>query len=122
MFGPTKNIDVINSMNHLKIVNKNNIIKSGIKFDIKLKKQTNYIFVSTNGGILHAIDPEDGSEKFAFMPDQFVKKAYDFVSEPPLQPGNIREPYGLDGSWIAWRRPEINGSGERTGDAANVYT
>ena len=83
--------------------------------------QTNYIFVSTNGGMLHAIDPEDGSEKFTFMPDQFVKKAYDFVSEPPLQPGNIRKPYGLDGSWIAWRRPEINGNGERTGDAANVY-
>jgi|TARA_R110000851_G_C13096332_1_gene567483 type IV pilus assembly protein PilY1 len=83
--------------------------------------QTNYIFVSTNGGMLHAIDPDDGSEKFTFMPEQFVKKAYDFVSEPPLQPGNIRKPYGLDGSWIAWRRPEINGSGERTGDAANVY-
>ena len=71
--------------------------------------------------MLHAIDPDDGSEKFTFMPEQFVKKAYDFVSEPPLQPGNIRKPYGLDGSWIAWRRPEINGSGERTGDAANVY-
>ena len=83
--------------------------------------QTNYIFVSTNGGMLHAIDPDDGSEKFTFMPEQFLNKAYDFVSEPPLQPGNIREPYGLDGSWIAWRRPEINGSGEKTGDAANVY-
>jgi type IV pilus assembly protein PilY1 len=83
--------------------------------------QTNYIFVSTNGGMLHAIDPDDGSEKFTFMPKQFLNKAYDFVSEPPLQPGNIREPYGLDGSWIAWRRPEINGSGEKTGDAANVY-
>ena len=83
--------------------------------------QTNYIFVSTNGGMLHAIDPDDGSEKFTFMPKQFLDKAYDFVSEPPLQPGNIREPYGLDGSWIAWRRPEINGSGEKTGDAANVY-
>ena len=83
--------------------------------------QTNYIFVSTNGGMLHAVDPDDGSEKFTFMPQQFLNKAYDFVSSPSLQPGNIREPYGLDGSWIAWRRPEIDANGDRTGDAANVY-
>ncbi len=83
--------------------------------------QTNYIFVSTNGGMLHAVDPEDGSEKFTFMPGELLEKAHDFVSEPPLQPGNIREPYGLDGSWIAWRRPERDASGDKTGDAESVY-
>ena len=45
MFGQTKNINVIKTINYLKIINKNDTDKSGIKFDINLKKQTSYIFV-----------------------------------------------------------------------------
>lgn len=77
--------------------------------------QVNYIFVSTNGGMLHAIDTKTGAEKFAFMPDQMLKQAYDLVRSPPLKENNIRSLYGLDASWVAYRTAKDNG------DADNVY-
>ncbi|MBF5055582.1 pilin biogenesis-like protein [Alcanivorax sp. 521-1] len=77
--------------------------------------QTNYIFVSTNGGMLHAIDTKTGAEKFAFMPDQMLKQAYELVRSPPLKENNIRSLYGLDSSWVAYRTAKDNG------DADDVY-
>jgi len=77
--------------------------------------QTNYVFVSTNGGMLHAIDTDNGDEKFAFMPDEMLKQAYDLVRSPPLSEDNIRSLYGMDGSWVAYRTAKSNG------DADDVY-
>lgn len=68
--------------------------------------ENNFIFVSNNGGMLHAIDSQDGTEKFAFMPYQLISRADDFtVNRPGLGDGNVRQLYGLDSSWTAWRRP-----------------
>ncbi|WP_262730195.1 PilC/PilY family type IV pilus protein [Alloalcanivorax marinus] len=79
--------------------------------------QTNYVFVSTNGGMLHAIDTENGNEKFAFMPDEMLKKAYDLVRSPPLKENNIRSLYGLDGSWVSYRTAKSNGDA----DEVHIY-
>ncbi|MFP1680704.1 pilus assembly protein [Alloalcanivorax sp. C16-2] len=79
--------------------------------------QVNYIFVSTNGGMLHAIDTKTGEEKFAFMPDQMLKRAYDLVRSPPLKEDNIRSLYGLDGSWVAYRTAKENGDA----DEVHIY-
>ncbi|MEE3319408.1 MAG: PilC/PilY family type IV pilus protein [Pseudomonadota bacterium] len=66
----------------------------------------NVVFVSNNGGMLHAIDTSDGSEKFAFMPYEMISKANQYTIEREgLKNGNERQTYGLDGSWVAWRRP-----------------
>lgn len=75
--------------------------------------QTNYLFVSTNGGMLHAIDTKNGKEKFTFMPEELLGKAYDFVRSPPLKTGNLRSLYGLDGSWVAWRTQKENGDADK---------
>ena len=75
--------------------------------------QQNYVFVSTNGGMLHAIDTSDGSEKFAFMPDEMLRKAYDFVRSPPLKSGNIRSLYGMDSSWVPIRIAGADGDAEK---------
>ena len=65
----------------------------------------NIIFVSNNGGMLHAIDGSSGEEKFAFMPHEIMRKANQYTIERPgLSGGNQRQAYGLDGSWVAWRR------------------
>ncbi|WP_101675817.1 PilC/PilY family type IV pilus protein [Alloalcanivorax mobilis] len=77
--------------------------------------QTNYLFVSSNSGMLHAIDTQNGEEKFTFMPDEMVKRAYDFVRSPPLEEGNRRSLYGMDGTWAVWRTQDDDG------DADNVY-
>lgn len=66
----------------------------------------NYVFVSTNGGMLHIIDTDDGSEAAAFMPYEFFEEAKKFtINKPALNFDNTRAMYGLDGSWIAWRKP-----------------
>ncbi|MZR61361.1 PilC/PilY family type IV pilus protein [Alcanivorax sp. DP30] len=66
----------------------------------------NVVFVSNNGGMLHAIDTTNGEEKFVFMPYEFISKANQYTIERQgLKNGNERQTYGLDGSWVAWRRP-----------------
>ncbi|MCG8438372.1 MAG: hypothetical protein MI751_09850 [Pseudomonadales bacterium] len=68
--------------------------------------ENNVVFVSNNGGMLHAIDAKDGEEKFAFMPYELFSKANEYtVERQGLLNGNERQTYGLDGSWVAWRRP-----------------
>ncbi|OWL89877.1 PilC/PilY family type IV pilus protein [Halopseudomonas aestusnigri] len=75
--------------------------------------ENNYVFVSTNGGMLHAIDTEDGSEAFAFMPHEILQKANLYTtSRPPLRVNNTRQTYGLDGSWVAWRKGGANAMAE----------
>ena len=66
----------------------------------------NIVFVSNNGGMLHAVDAKNGEEKFAFMPYEFFSRANEYTTERlALKDRNIRQSYGLDGSWVAWRRP-----------------
>lgn len=79
--------------------------------------EINYVFVSTNGGMLHAIDTSDGSEKFAFMPYEMISKANQLtIQRPGLAPNNLRQVYGLDGSWSVWRQP-----GKKPTDTPKVH-
>jgi type IV pilus assembly protein PilY1 len=65
----------------------------------------NYVFVSNNGGMLHAIKTDDGSEAFAFMPHEFLKQVERYTTQrPALNEDNTRQTYGLDGNWVAWRK------------------
>lgn len=81
--------------------------------------QDNVIFVSTNAGMLHAVDASNGEEKFTFMPRQFLKQADKFTVNRPGLDGNNRSLYGLDGSWVAWRQKNASGN---PGDAPqSVY-
>ena len=67
--------------------------------------EDNIVFVSTNAGMLHAIDTSNGDEKFAFMPYEFISKASSYtVNRLSLAGGNKRQTYGLDGTWTAWRQ------------------
>lgn len=68
-------------------------------------EDNNYVFVSTNGGMLHAINTRTGGEVFAFMPSEFLGRAPEFTTDRlPLNADNTRQTYGLDGNWVAWRR------------------
>ena len=68
--------------------------------------ENNVIFVSGNDGMLHAIDSRDGEEYFSWMPHVFMSQANRFtINRPGLTDDNVRQVYGLDGSWAAWRRP-----------------
>ncbi|MAB24828.1 MAG: hypothetical protein CMK78_10845 [Pseudomonadales bacterium] len=68
--------------------------------------EDNIVFVSTNAGMLHAIDTSNGDEKFAFMPYELISKASSYtVNRLPLAGGNKRQTYGMDGSWAVLREP-----------------
>ncbi|MEY1663102.1 VWA domain-containing protein [Isoalcanivorax beigongshangi] len=67
-------------------------------------EQTNVVFISTNAGMLHAIDSKNGRELYTFMPHEMVRQAYSLVYPAALRPDNTRGLYGLDSSWTGWRR------------------
>lgn len=68
-------------------------------------KQENVLFVSTNDGMLHALDAKSGQEYFTFMPAEQATMAAVRYSQPPLDENNDRTTYGLDSSWTVWRQP-----------------
>lgn len=70
------------------------------------------IFVATNEGFLHAIDGDDGSEYFSFIPEDLLGNLELFYNDSALF-SSIR--YGLDGSPVVWvndvdQDAEISGS------------
>ena len=70
------------------------------------------IYVATNEGFLHAIDGDDGSEYFSFIPEDLLGNLDLFYDNTSLF-STVR--YGLDGSPIVWvndadQDAEISGS------------
>lgn len=69
------------------------------------------IFVTTNNGYLHAIDPDDGSELWAYVPQEMLGRLYDlYVNDATAQ-----RSYGLDSEIRAYIH---NNDGEPGIDAA----
>lgn len=54
-------------------------------------------YVATNDGYLHAIDADDGSEIFSFIPQELLPNLNDVMDDTT---GN--KVYGLDGDVVAW--------------------
>jgi type IV pilus assembly protein PilY1 len=65
------------------------------------------VFVSTNDGYLHAIDPDDGSELWAFMPTEVLGRVYDLY----VNDTTATRSYGLDGEI----RVYIDGNDQQAG-------
>ena len=57
------------------------------------------IYLTTNEGFLHAIDTENGSEKWAFMPEHLFGNIDAFFEND----ATTKHPYGLDGQVSVWR-------------------
>ncbi len=65
--------------------------------------QKNLVFVSTNDGLIHAIDPIDGSERWAFTPAEEALKLRARGTNAKVV-DQKRSTYGMDGSMTFWRR------------------
>lgn len=82
--------------------------------DISNNTQDNVIFAGTNDGLLHAVDADDGSERFSFIPPSELAKTGDRIANAKLLPEDyLRSTYGLDGTWTPWRRA--------SGSSVDVY-
>ena len=56
------------------------------------------VFVGTNEGFLHAIDTDDGSEVYSFIPAELLPNLDKFYTNH----SSIDHPYGLDGPITTW--------------------
>ncbi|MGH8534317.1 MAG: pilus assembly protein, partial [Gammaproteobacteria bacterium] len=58
------------------------------------------LFVTSNDGYLHAVDTDDGTELFSFVPKEMLARLKTLRADPPLNASG-RE-YGLDGPMTVW--------------------
>lgn len=75
------------------------------------------IFMATNEGLLHAIENENGTELFAFMPEELIpniKSYYDNLQA-------TRHPYGLDGDISVWHDDANENVTVDNGEKAYLY-
>jgi type IV pilus assembly protein PilY1 len=74
--------------------------------------QKNAVFYSDNDGILHVVNAYNGKELMAFTPIEELHKAANRLNIEQQNPGAPvlsapdyhRTTYGLDGTWVFWRR------------------
>ena len=79
-------------------------------------KQYNYIFFSTLGSTLHAVNANDGVEVFSFIPGEklsSIKTLYDNVSA-------VEPEYGMDLTWTVYRK-DANVDGQINSSNDKIY-
>jgi type IV pilus assembly protein PilY1 len=57
------------------------------------------VYAATNDGYLHAIDPDDGSELWTFVPSELLPRLADLRASVPT----ASKPYGIDGSIVVYQ-------------------
>lgn len=76
-------------------------------------RQKNVAFITTNGGALHAVEPDTGYELFTFIPpEELLKTEARFQNEQLDGSDPQRTTYGLDGGITVWRKAASDGSGQ----------
>lgn len=58
-----------------------------------------YMFFGTNEGFIHAVKPETGEEKFAFIPKELLPNLNAYYTDPK---GSDAKRYGMDGQINLW--------------------
>lgn len=82
--------------------------------------QENYVFFSTNGGVLHGVDANTGEEKFAFIPKEMLP-LIPKTENVPTWTGTASRLYGLDSTWVSWRRDANNDGDIKDGSTEWAY-
>lgn len=92
------------------------LINSGFQ-DSDPTRPIDTVYLSTNQGLLHAVNPETGVELFSFVPKELLKNQKRFKD---TLAGN--QLYGLDASWVAYRN-DANRDGNISGsdEFINLY-
>jgi type IV pilus assembly protein PilY1 len=75
------------------------------------------VFVATNDGYLHAIDPDDGSELWAFVPSELLGRIYNLRENA----GSAVKRYGLDGNLVSHRIDRDEDGVIEAGDGDKMY-
>ena len=79
--------------------------------------QDNYLFFSTLEGSLHVVNAKTGEEKFTFTPGEKLATLKDLY----LNPAAVLPAFGMDLTWVSYRK-DTDGSGQiGTGDKIWLY-
>ncbi len=75
------------------------------------------IFVATNEGMLHAIEQENGTELYAFMPQELLQNLDPYFENQQ----STSHPYGLDGDLSVWHVDTNDNTTVDVGETAYLY-
>jgi type IV pilus assembly protein PilY1 len=75
------------------------------------------VYVATNDGFLHAIDPSTGVEMWAYVPSELLGRTYDLNRNA----ASASKRYGLDGNLVAYRIDQDGDGVIETGDKVYLF-
>jgi Tfp pilus tip-associated adhesin PilY1 len=77
-----------------------------------------YMFFGDNEGFIHAINPSNGSEKFAFIPKELLKNPGAYLKNAT---GTANKKYGIDGQINLWTEYSALDTGTKTRSLNKAY-
>lgn len=77
-----------------------------------------YMFFGDNEGFIHAINPNNGAEKFAFIPKELLKNPGDYLKNAK---GTVNKKYGIDGQINLWTEYSALNAGTKTRSLNKAY-
>lgn len=86
--------------------------------DYQVSPEKLYMFFGSNEGFIHAINPIDGTEKFAFMPKELLSNPGDYLKNAK---GSDNKRYGIDGQINLWTEYNPAANDSRTISKAYLY-
>ncbi len=86
--------------------------------DYQTSPEKLYMFFGSNEGYIHAINPVDGTEKFAFMPKELLSNPGDYFKNAK---GSANKRYGIDGQINVWSEYNAAANDSRTLSKAYLY-
>ncbi|MBH2033965.1 MAG: hypothetical protein I8H73_14025, partial [Pseudomonadales bacterium] len=96
----------------------NNSQKPASDPDYQVSPEKLYMFFGSNEGFIHAINPVDGTEKFAFMPKELLSNPRSYFDNAK---GSESKRYGIDGQINIWTEYNAPASDSRTLSKAYLY-
>jgi len=77
-----------------------------------------YMFFGDNEGFIHAINPNNGAEKFAFIPKELLKNPGAYLKNAK---GTANKKYGIDGQINLWTEYSALDAGTKTRSLNKAY-
>jgi Tfp pilus tip-associated adhesin PilY1 len=79
--------------------------------DYQASPEQLYMFFGDNEGFIHAINPNNGTEKFAFIPKELLKNPSYYFKDAK---GAVNKKYGIDGQINLWTEYSALNTGTKT--------
>lgn len=101
----------------LLLTNKGEVAYDDETKSITSKDREDYILFGSTQGLLHVVDADTGTEKFAFVPNEMVENQKQAFLKSDLTRGGLNKLYyGIDGAWTSYTEYVIDNDAGLTVD------